>query len=137
MAAKLIDKRLHNVPGTGNLRESFHESSADLTKGKMRVAEWFFDVPVDYNKLPSEGGSTLRLFARSVSRLDTPVEQQPKEESKAPIPWLLYLQGGPGFGCGPPQNYAWVEPVLSKGYQVCSRWLGDLIGWHQDVDNDD
>ncbi|KAJ5557463.1 Proline iminopeptidase [Penicillium frequentans] len=100
MAAKLIDKRLHNVPG------------------KMRVAEWFFDVPVDYNKLPSEGGSTLRLFARSVSRLDTPVEQQPKEESKAPISWLLYLQGGPGFGCGPPQNYAWVEPVLSKGYQV-------------------
>ncbi|KAJ6104943.1 Proline iminopeptidase [Penicillium sp. IBT 16267x] len=100
MAAKLIDKRLHNVPG------------------KMRVAEWFFDVPVDYNKLPSEGGSTLRLFVRSVSRLDSPVEQQPKEENKAPIPWLVYLQGGPGFGCGPPQNYGWVEPVLNKGYQV-------------------
>ncbi|KAJ5662882.1 hypothetical protein N7507_003613 [Penicillium longicatenatum] len=100
MAAKLIDKRLHNVPG------------------KMQVTEWLFDVPVDYTKLPKDGGGMMRLFARSVSRLDSPVEQQPKEESKAPIPWLLYLQGGPGFGCGPPQNYSWVEPVLSKGYHV-------------------
>ncbi|KAJ5927777.1 Proline iminopeptidase [Penicillium verhagenii] len=99
MAAKLIDKRLHNVPG------------------KMRVAEWFFDVPVDYSKLPAEG-NTLRLFVRSVSRLDTPVEQASKEESKSPIPWLVYLQGGPGFGCGPPQNYAWVDSVLNKGYHV-------------------
>lgn len=77
------------------------------------MAELFFDVPLDYSK-PSDG--TLRLFARSVSRLNKPVEQPTKEESK--LPWLVYLQGGPGFGCGAPQNYGIVEPALSKGYQV-------------------
>jgi proline iminopeptidase len=76
------------------------------------VAELFFDVPIDYSK-PNEG--TLRLFARSVRRLNKPVEA-PKEETK--LPWLVYLQGGPGHGCGAPQNYGWVEPVLNKGYQV-------------------
>lgn len=88
--------------------------SSHLTKhpGKLRVAELFFDVPLDYGQ-PSDG--TLRLFARSVSRLNKPVEPA-KEESK--LPWLVYLQGGPGFGCGAPQNYGFVEPALSKGYQV-------------------
>lgn len=77
------------------------------------MAELFFDVPLDYTK-PNDG--TLRLFARSVSRLNKPVEQPTKEESK--LPWLVYLQGGPGFGCSAPQNYGFVEPALSKGYQV-------------------
>lgn len=76
------------------------------------MAELFFDVPVDYSK-PNDG--TLRLFARSISRLNKPVEPT-KEETK--LPWLVYLQGGPGFGCGTPQNYGWIEPALSKGYQV-------------------
>ncbi|CAL5868347.1 uncharacterized protein PFLUO_LOCUS2572 [Penicillium psychrofluorescens] len=94
MAAKLIDRRFHNVPG------------------KLRVAELLFDVPLDYSK-PNE--NVLRLFARSVSRLNKPVEAE-KEETK--LPWLLYLQGGPGHGCGAPQNYGWIEPVLNKGYQI-------------------
>ncbi|PKY03265.1 prolyl aminopeptidase [Aspergillus campestris IBT 28561] len=94
MAAKLIDKQLHNVPG------------------KLRVAELLFDVPVNYSK-PNEG--TLRLFARSVRRLVTPVEST-KEEKQ--LPWLVYLQGGPGMGCRPPQEYGWVGTVLEKGYQV-------------------
>ncbi|EPS33878.1 hypothetical protein PDE_08840 [Penicillium oxalicum 114-2] len=94
MAAKLIEQRFHNVPG------------------KLRVAELFFDVPLDYSK-PNDG--TLRLFARSVTRWNKPIEST-KEDSK--LPWLVYLQGGPGFGCGAPQNYGFVEPALSKGYQV-------------------
>ncbi|KAJ5991253.1 hypothetical protein N7499_011910 [Penicillium canescens] len=96
MAAKLIDRRFHNVPD------------------KLRVAELFFDVPVDYSK-PAAG--QLRLFARSVSRLNKPIE--PKDEDKeGKLPWLVYLQGGPGFGCGPPQSYPWLDVMLSKGYQV-------------------
>lgn len=91
------------------------------------MAELFFDVPVDYSK-PNDG--TLRLFARSVSRLNKPVEPT-KEETK--LPWLVYLQGGPGFGCGAPQNYGWVEPALSKGYQVSdfqlSIWRLDSDSW--------
>ncbi|KAJ5221292.1 Proline iminopeptidase [Penicillium citrinum] len=94
MAAKLVERQFHNVPG------------------KLRVGELFFDVPVDYSK---PNGTTLRLFARSVTRFNKPVEPT-KDESK--LPWLVYLQGGPGFGCGAPQNYGWVEPALTKGYQI-------------------
>ncbi|KAA8644230.1 proline iminopeptidase [Aspergillus tanneri] len=94
MAAKLVDRRFHNVPG------------------KLRVAELFFDVPINYSQ-PSDG--TLRLFARSVRRLTTPV-QPTKDDSH--LPWLVYLQGGPGMGCRPPQEYSWVGTALDKGYQV-------------------
>ncbi|GAB1203119.1 hypothetical protein APSETT445_001745 [Aspergillus pseudonomiae] len=94
MAAKLVDKKLHNVPG------------------KLRVAELLFDVPVNYNR-PNDG--TLRLFARSVRRSTTPFEAS-KEDKQ--LPWLVYLQGGPGFGCRPPQENGWISTALDKGYQV-------------------
>lgn len=77
------------------------------------MAELFFDVPVNYNK-PNDG--SLRLFARSVRRLVTPVEPGKGDEQQ--LPWLVYLQGGPGMGCRPPQDYGWVGTVLDKGYQV-------------------
>jgi pimeloyl-ACP methyl ester carboxylesterase len=31
---------------------------------------------------------------------------------------MLFLQGGPGFGCASPQNNAWVQTILDRGYQV-------------------
>lgn len=92
-----------------------HGANQHDCPGKLRVAELFFDVPVDYSK---PNGSTLRLFARSIARFNNPIEN-PKDEGK--LPWLVYLQGGPGFGCSPPQNYGMVEPALSKGYQVSHR----------------
>ncbi|PIG89136.1 proline iminopeptidase [Aspergillus arachidicola] len=94
MAAKLVDKKLHNVPG------------------KLRVAELLFDVPVNYSR-PNDG--TLRLFARSVRRLTTSFDA-PKEDKQ--LPWLVYLQGGPGYGCRPPQENGWIGTALDKGYQV-------------------
>lgn len=100
------------------------KGKADWIPGKLRVAELFFDVPVDYSK-PNDG--TLRLFARSVSRLNKPVEPT-KEDIK--LPWLVYLQGGPGFGCSSPQNYGWIEPALSKGYQVRGHQRPRLLNFH-------
>ncbi|KAL4895101.1 Alpha/Beta hydrolase protein [Aspergillus ambiguus] len=94
MAAKLVDKRLHNIPG------------------KLRVAELLFDVPLNYSK-PNDGH--LRLFARSVRRPAPPSEPTAEEKQ---LPWLVYLQGGPGFGCRPPQDNGWVGTALDKGYQV-------------------
>ncbi|KAL2856029.1 Alpha/Beta hydrolase protein [Aspergillus pseudoustus] len=96
MAAKLIDRQLHNVPG------------------RFRVAELFFEVPVNYSQ---PGGGTLRLFARSIRRVAKPVDPG-KEEKQPQLPWLVYLQGGPGMGCRPPQEYGWVGSALDKGYQV-------------------
>lgn len=80
------------------------------------MAELFFDVPVDYTK-PNDG--TLRLFARSVSRLHTPIDSERGNDSQ--LPWMVYLQGGPGMGCRAPQEYGWIGTVLDKGYQVCFR----------------
>lgn len=89
-----------------------HSMTNDTGTGKLRVAEMFFDVPVDYSK-PGEG--SIRLFARSVRRLATPPELEKDEKQ---LPWFVYLQGGPGLGCRPPQENPWVGTVLDKGYQV-------------------
>lgn len=89
------------------------QSVTDRSPGKFRVAELFFDVPVDYS---NPGDGMLRLFARSVSRLNKPVDPSTEEPK---LPWLVYLQGGPGLGCSAPQSYGWVESALTKGYQVC------------------
>ncbi|KAL3460452.1 Alpha/Beta hydrolase protein [Aspergillus heterothallicus] len=96
MVAKLIDRQLHNVPG------------------RFRVAELFFEVPINYSQ-PGDG--TLRLFARSIRRVVKPVDPG-KDEKQPQLPWLVYLQGGPGMGCRPPQEYGWVGSALDKGYQV-------------------
>ena len=40
------------------------------------------------------------------------------EDPKKDLPWLLFLQGGPGFECASPQNNYWIQTILEKGYQV-------------------
>jgi pimeloyl-ACP methyl ester carboxylesterase len=42
----------------------------------------------------------------------------PQDPKKSQLPWLVYLQGGPGFECRSPQNVSWVPTILDKGYQV-------------------
>ncbi|OJJ99919.1 hypothetical protein ASPACDRAFT_43554 [Aspergillus aculeatus ATCC 16872] len=87
--AKLIDRFSHDGPG------------------KCRTSEWRFEVPLNHSK-PDEG--TVRLFARSIHcvlGVDDPE-----------LPWMLYLQGGPGLGCKTPLEYAWLPSILEKGYRV-------------------
>lgn len=87
------------------------------------MAELLFDVPLNYCK-PNDGN--LRLFARSVRRLETPVDPA-NGKSEKQLPWLVYLQGGPGMGCRPPQEYGWVGTALDKGYQVCIQFLSQIF----------
>ncbi len=51
----------------------------------IRYTSHIFHVPLDYNN-PSQGN--IEIFARSVTAADN------SDENK---PWLVYLQGGPGF----------------------------------------
>lgn len=88
--------------------------------GKLRVGEFFFEVPVNYSK-PAE--ESLRLFARSLRRL--PEGAEPEKEDKS-LPWFLYLTGGPGFGCYPPQVAGWTRAILDHGYEV-SKTLVSLL----------
>ncbi|KAF2011598.1 alpha/beta-hydrolase [Aaosphaeria arxii CBS 175.79] len=104
-AAKILSQRSHLVPG------------------KMRITEHFFQVPRDHS---NESLGTIQLFARSARKAEKPADYNPSpaeksnpdEIKKSQLPWLIYLQGGPGFQCSSPQNVAWTQTLLDKGYQV-------------------
>lgn len=83
--------------------------------GRIRITEYFFAVPHDWTK--GSESRPLTLFARSARRLERatdPTNDDPQKE----LPWLLFLQGGPGFECSPPQNNYWINTILDRGYQV-------------------
>ncbi|KAF1839726.1 proline iminopeptidase [Decorospora gaudefroyi] len=99
-AAKILEQRSHLVPG------------------KLRITEHFFQVPRDYSN-PSSG--TIQLFARSALKAEKPADYTSTTQTdpkKTQLPWLVYLQGGPGFECRSPQNTSWTQTILDKGYQV-------------------
>lgn len=81
--------------------------------GKLRITEHFFQVPRDYK---NPGLGNLTLFARSARKVDCTPSLTNKPEPK--LPWLLYLQGGPGFECASPEKLPWINFILDKGYQV-------------------
>lgn len=83
----------------------------------MSISELFFEVPIDYS---NTGLGSIQLFARSVSKHEHSARHQTDQERKksSQKPWLLYLQGGPGFGCSAPQNLGLTNTILDKGYQI-------------------
>ena len=64
-----------------------HTASAPSTIRGMRVTDHRFTVPLDHSR--PDGGS-ITVFAREYSDAELP--QSEAEQ----LPWLLYLQGGPG-----------------------------------------
>ena len=87
-------------------------TNSNVFLGKIRVCEFFFEVPVNYSNL-TEG--SLRLFARSLRRL--PDGAEPEKEDRS-LPWLLYLNGGPGIGTHALYLMSWTKPILDHGYEV-------------------
>ncbi|MFM4718534.1 alpha/beta fold hydrolase [Aeromonas bivalvium] len=62
-----------------------------------------FTVPLDHRQ---PEGPALTLFARTLCR---------KDKLDADLPWLLYLQGGPGFGAPRPTNQnGWLKRALQE-----------------------
>ena len=65
-----------------------------------------FTVPLDHSE---PGGEQLKLFAREVVAAD---------KLASDPPWLLYLQGGPGFGANRPNGRdGWLDRALNE-YRV-------------------
>jgi pimeloyl-ACP methyl ester carboxylesterase len=65
-----------------------------------------FTVPLDYAK---PDGAQIQVFAREVVAAD---------KASADLPWLVYLQGGPGFGSPRPVGReAWLDRALDD-YRV-------------------
>ncbi|ESZ99588.1 hypothetical protein SBOR_0033 [Sclerotinia borealis F-4128] len=78
------------------------DSKTHLIPGKLKVSELVFEVPLD------------------VIKHENPVAKPTEEEIRksSQKPWFVYLQGGPGFGCNPPQDAPITNVVLDKGYQM-------------------
>ena len=53
------------------------------------LTDRFFGVPLDHQR---PDGEQIEVFAREVVAAD---------KADADLPWLLFLQGGPGFGAPP------------------------------------
>lgn len=96
------------IPAAKLLRSKSH-----LVPGQLLVTEHFFQVPLDYAN-PSSGSITL--FGRSATKHETPVF--PPDEPPSPKPWMVFLEGGPGFGNLEPQSHPLTRTALSRGYQV-------------------
>lgn len=88
-----------------------------MVPGRRRVTELFFEVPVNHAQ-PSAG--TLKLFGRSVCKHERPIVplSESEHEEKERLPYLVYLEGGPGFGNRDPQHHPLTDVALSRGYQV-------------------
>jgi len=72
-------------------------------------------VPLDHND-PRNGSITL--FGRIVSRNTPAVIRGLDEDGDLKKPWLLYLEGGPGFGNRMPQDSPLVRENLHEPYRI-------------------
>ncbi|KAF8508294.1 alpha/beta-hydrolase [Gautieria morchelliformis] len=80
----------------------------------LKVIERFFDLPLDYSK---PEGEKIRVFARNL----IPADKVKDNEDEAELPYLVYLQGGPGFEVELMSNSGIVSEIHDKGYQTL--WL--------------
>jgi pimeloyl-ACP methyl ester carboxylesterase len=74
-------------PGQGST--AAHEVRARHTFRGMRTVEHYFTVPLDHGA-SAAAGETITVFAREY------VSAAHSEEEAQDLPWLLFLQGGPG-----------------------------------------
>ncbi|KAI1156792.1 Alpha/Beta hydrolase protein [Nemania diffusa] len=83
-----------------------------LSPGKLLVKELWFEVPLDHSK---PEGQTIKLFARSAIKYERPIVESNEVVQR---PYLLFLQGGPGFGTPAPQDSTLSKTMLERGYEL-------------------
>ncbi len=70
------------------------------------LTDRFFAVPLDHQR---PDGQQIEVFAREIVAAD---------KAEADLPWLLFLQGGPGFGAQRPEGReSWLDRALND-YRV-------------------
>ena len=70
------------------------------------LTDRFFGVPLDHQR---PDGEQIEVFAREVVAAD---------KAGADLPWLLFLQGGPGFGAPRPEGRQWWLDRALEDYRV-------------------
>src|SRR5579872_1249012 len=95
------DPTRHREGGVGTVggMTSYRQAGAVLT-------DHLFAVPLDHGR---PDGEQIEVFAREVVAADL---------TDTDLPWLLFLQGGPGFGAQRPQGRdSWLDRALTE-YRV-------------------
>ncbi|KAJ4268379.1 hypothetical protein NW762_002442 [Fusarium torreyae] len=99
-------------------------SKSHVLPGQLLVTELFFKVPLDYT---DSNGPSITLFARRVKKHEVPIflhdedddENTTKDQTgDPPKPYMVYLEGGPGFGNREPQDHPLTRHALARGYQL-------------------
>lgn len=90
-------------------------SKAHIVPGPLRATELTFRVPLDYD---DADGEKITLFGRSVTPYEIPIAPSDSDEEASPLPYMVYLEGGPGFGNREPQDHPLTSTALERGYQV-------------------
>lgn len=92
-------------------------SSKDhLLPGQLKITSFFFEVPLDYEN-PSAG--SIQLYARRVVKHESPIFPPDEEDALKNVkPYIIYLEGGPGFGNRAPADHPVTRAALPRGYQV-------------------
>lgn len=84
-----------------------------VSPGQHLVTELSFLVPLDYN---DPAGHKLKLFGCSVTRNERPIVPQAYQPQQRP--WMVYNEGGPGYGNSEPESMPLTKAALGRGYQV-------------------
>ncbi|MFE6780315.1 alpha/beta fold hydrolase [Streptomyces sp. NPDC057702] len=81
------------------------DSPATVRQPGLVLTDHLFDVPLDH---AAPDGEQVRLYAREVVAAD-------RYADRDGLPWLLYLQGGPGFGADRPVGRGgWLGRALEE-----------------------
>ena len=81
---------------------------------RLLVTELFFSVPLDHSKL---NGRQIKIFCRSAERPLPAIST--KDDDKHQLPYMVYVNGGPGFAAPQPQDYlSLTNFALEKGYKM-------------------
>ncbi|KAG6002946.1 hypothetical protein E4U43_001002 [Claviceps pusilla] len=97
-----------------------------LLPGQLKQTAFFFHVPLDYASAHSSR-NTIQLYARRIVKHERPIfpeeaaaDGKTREDGAAAAqkPYIIYLEGGPGFGNRSPADHPLTRAALPRGYQV-------------------
>jgi len=95
-------------PSNSEVLESY------VNKDGIKVVERFFNLPLDY---ANPSGDKIRVFVRHL----IPKSKAKTQEEEEKLPYLLYLQGGPGFEVDLQGSSGFAGEIHEQGYQTL--WL--------------
>lgn len=73
-------------------------------------------MPLDY---ANPHGKAIKLFGRTTTRYERPIVDPALDDAKsAQKPYLVFLQGGPGFGNPAPDSSPLTRHMLDRGYEL-------------------